>query len=169
MQVQPVASSQGLGNNESLMAVTIVNLELVSRMSSNIVISQLSRALLNNQASVQSRFPELSGSDGAIRTVEGSITAIVNDLLLGQAMAQTVVSKSIDTAATQQEYKAIQIGETRFIYATTAIKGLLIFLVVFEVCRTRFWSFLPLIDFKDIPEYDSCRPVLVSRAGTHHQ
>jgi hypothetical protein len=126
------------------------NLDLIPRMSSNVVVSQLGNALKYNADNVNARTPGLSPSRLAERAVEDSVTAILDDLLVAQGAAQMAIFNTSTTENVEKHVKVVQVGTPRFSIAMLVINALLVVLVVFEAGRTRFWRHLPQFNFTNI-------------------
>jgi hypothetical protein len=150
IQVTPKSTFEEFEKTGSLISITMANLDLVSRMNSNMVVSQLGNALKYNLVNVNASTPGLSPSRLAERTVEDSVTAILDDLLVAQGAAQMAVFNTSTTTSVEKCFEAVQIGTARFSIAMLVINAVLVVLVISEASRTRFWHRLPSFNFTNI-------------------
>lgn len=94
-----------------------------------------------------------------------SITAMLDDILVGYASAQLMVGSSKNATSTftpmTVQQQAIRLGQASYIYAVAALNILILVLVVGEAVRTRLWDDLPEFDYLDL----RCVVVGASRGG----
>lgn len=150
IQVMPDSTAEEFEPSGSLISITMANLGLISRMSSNVVASQLGNAVKYNTVNVNARSPGLSRTGLAERALEDSVTAIIDDLLVAQGSAQMAIFNHSTPRTVEKYFKAVQVGKARFSTAMVMINILLVLLFISEACRTTFWLRLPSFNFTNI-------------------
>lgn len=134
----------------SLQEVIMANLDIISRMSSNIAVSTLGEALFANAYTVRDNHPEMSYNDTLARGAENMITAIIDDLLVAEATKQITINNSTSLAGVRKRFDAVRIGSSWLIYISLGVNIALWLLLCIEAVRTRVWRNLPGFNFADL-------------------
>ncbi|OQU97849.1 hypothetical protein CLAIMM_03728 [Cladophialophora immunda] len=91
-----------------------------------------------------------SSDSASLRGVENSITAMLDDILVGYASAQLMIAKdSIEIPATVS-LSAIRFGKSVYVYVNIAINVLVLLLVAEEAARSRGWKNLATFDYTNL-------------------
>jgi hypothetical protein len=78
-----------------------------------------------------------------------SVTAMIDDILVGYASAQLMVASDTQTVPTLVGSQALRLGQGTYIIAITIFNGLIVLLVLEEAIRTRGWKGLVDFDYMD--------------------
>ena len=145
---------------------TVLSVDLLSRISSNIGVSALGDPIVKNAEAYAAR-ENMSEEDAMLPALEASIEAIVDDLLVAFGSAQLGIADSYSPEAhTMTElwgtYQGIKIGSDLYIFASLAINFSLILLAIYEAFRTGLWQKLTAFNFMDTQSL----VVATSKGGT---
>ena len=151
----------------SLQTAVMANLDLISRMSSNIGISSLGAALAANSAAMNASHPGMAKDEIYLRAGENMIAALVDDLLVAEASRQMIIGKSSVAAPVYKRFDAIRLGLPRFIYISLAINITLVLIVLAESLRTQAWHHLPAFNITNLQSVIAAALLSPSRYPIH--
>lgn len=145
---------QDIETTGDLMFNTVISLDLLSRISSNIGVSSLGDSILKNRDAYAAR-QGTSTADAKLPALEDSIQAMTDDLLVAFGAAQLGIAaeysqEASTTTSLWGTHKGIQIGNTSYIIASLVISVALLFISVYEAARTRLWRQVTVFSFDDI-------------------
>ena len=152
MTVTPLPNATTSFDPTGILARTVTaDLDLISRISSNLVVSTLGTAVgFNQQHLVNSQpdllLPDASRSSGTV-ALEIFLTSLLDDFLVARGTEQLAYYRNTTTAAVTRHFPAEKIGSATFHYYQFAISMLLFLGVAVEALRTRFWRSLPPFNF----------------------
>ncbi|CZR62827.1 uncharacterized protein PAC_12724 [Phialocephala subalpina] len=153
IEVSPVTTNSTPTNIEptgNLTTNAFLALNVLSQISSNNAISVLGNAVTFNQPNGAARYPLINAEQVTTRSLEDSLIAIIDDLLVAFGAAQTVEITTPLNVPLSATYSAIRIGSNKYIFATLGINLVLLALVAIEAYRTRLWSKMTKFNFRDI-------------------
>ena len=150
INVTPKGPYADFEHTGSLQKVIMANLDLLSRMSSNIGVSSLGVALNTNSGAMSANYPTMASEDTPARGAENLISALVDDLLVAEASKQMTINSGSNATQVQKQFDAVSLGPPRFIYISLAINVALVLLVLAETLRTNAWQRLPAFNFTDL-------------------
>ena len=144
---------QDIETTGDLMFNTVISLDLLSRISSNIGVSALGDPILKNRDAYAARHGT-STADAKLPALEDSIQAMMDDLLVAFGAVQLGIAaeysqEAFTTTSLWGTYKGIQIGSTSYIFASLVISVALLFIFVCEAARTRLWRQVIIFSFDD--------------------
>ena len=152
--VTPLSKVSEIDLTGHLSHVASRQLELISNDQTNLYQSLLGNSLLASIAdyniSMSNESHSLSEATSTLAGLENSITAMLDDILVGYASAQLVVGKDYTNTSITIEQEAIRLGEGVYIYAVAALNVLALLLVIGEAVRTRLWNDLIEFDYLDL-------------------
>jgi hypothetical protein len=125
-----------------------LGLEVISRTAGQYLESILGHALRQNSIVLYDGQESLANI--SLRGMEESVTALLDDLLVSYAQAQTALIKEYTTTPLEATYSAVRIGSDKYIYLTLGSCCLVLLLAVIEALRTRLWRDLARFDFTDV-------------------
>ncbi|KAJ9614651.1 hypothetical protein H2200_002788 [Cladophialophora chaetospira] len=135
----------------SMQEVVMANIDLISRMSSNVGVSALGVALWDNANTVNASYSNMADNEVLAWGAENMIKALVDDLLGAEASQQMAFSNNGTTAVpVRKVFKAVRLGSPRFIYLALGINIALVLLVAVETIRTRAWRGLTAFNFTNL-------------------
>jgi hypothetical protein len=150
ISVTPSGPHADFDRTGSLQTAVMANLDLISRMSSNIGISSLGVALGTNSAAMNASHPGMPEDEIHLRATENMIAALVDDLLVAEASRQMIIDNSSVAAPVYKQFDAIRLGSPPFIYISLAINITLVFIVLAESFRTKAWHHLPAFNITNL-------------------
>ena len=81
--------------------------------------------------------------------IASSMTAMIDDILIGFASAQIKVRKDTDEVGARFSVPAVEFGQEKYIYAVFVVNTVILLLVVLQACYTGLWRELPAFDCLD--------------------
>ncbi|KAG0646938.1 hypothetical protein D0Z07_6472 [Hyphodiscus hymeniophilus] len=153
----------------SLQTAVMTNLDLISRMSSNIGISTLGTVLSANSAAMNASNPGMIEDEIYLRAGENMIAALVDDLLVAEASRQMIIDNSSVAVPVNKQFNAIRLGSPRFIYLSLAINIVLVFIVLAEAFRTKAWHHLPAFNITNLQSVIDAALLSPSRGPIHEE
>ena len=153
----------------SLQTAVMTNLDLISRMSSNIGISTLGAVLNANSAAMMASNPGMMKHEIYLRAGENMIAALVDDLLVAEASRQMIIDNSSVAAPVDKQFDAIRLGSPRYIYISLGINIILVFMVMTEAFRTKAWHHLPAFNITNLQNVINAALLSPSRGSIHDE
>jgi hypothetical protein len=150
ISVSPSGPHADFDQTGSLQTAVMANLDLISRMSSNIGISSLGAALVANSVAMNASHPGMTEDEIYLRAGENMIAALVDDLLVAEASRQMIIHNSSVAAPVYKKFDAIRLGSPRLIYISLAINITLVIIVLAESFRTKAWHHLPAFNITNL-------------------
>jgi hypothetical protein len=124
-----------------------MDLNLLSRTSSNIAISTLGTAIIYNILNVNATQPGLTPTLLNSAALEIFIASLLDDLLVARATKQMIIYQNYTSVSVSSLFPAAVIGTSPFHYAQLAISIVLAGIYITEAIRTHFWAALPRFNF----------------------
>ena len=84
--------------------------------------------------------------------MEASFSAVLDDLLLGEAAAQLALNQISSTVDVAKDFDEIQTGSLRYIIIALVVNSVLIIILLLEAVRTRVWRALPFFNPTNIKD-----------------
>jgi len=169
IDVAPRNSTTHFERTGTLKKVIMANLDLISRMSSNIGISSLGAALGNNANVLNASYPNMTPNETYRRGAENMIGALIDDLLVGEATKQMIVNGSIRAVPVYKQFDAVRLGSPRFIYISMATNILLVLIVLVEAFRTKAWHNLPTFNITNLQSVIAAALLSPSSRHSHRE
>ena len=126
------------------------NVEALSRFAGQTTISSLGDPIIFNSVMVKFQYPDRNASFVYPQALADSVTAIIDDLLIAYAQAQTVLFRNATTTPITARFDAIRIGSDKYIFSVLASTVLILLIVVTGMTWTRFYRDLDRFDFTDV-------------------
>ncbi|KAK5692397.1 hypothetical protein LTR97_010705 [Elasticomyces elasticus] len=129
-------------------AINSVN--LLSRMSSSLYTSVLGDALARNLVSVVDPTDSANTTSNALRSLEDSFSAVLDDILGAYGAAQIILGRDTDVVSVIPTGRTTRIGDPIYIYLAAGLTGLVLLVQLVEIVRTRCWSGLVILNIFDV-------------------
>ena len=147
MTVTPLRNATTFDPVGTLAKVVTADVDLLSRINSNLVVSTIGTALADSRRNLNVSQPGLPRARLTTLTLEVFITSLVDDFLVARGTEQLILyKKTVATNATRY-FPAEKIGSGTFHYIQFTISTFLFLGVVVEALRTHFWRLLPQFNF----------------------
>ena len=152
--VTPLTKVPEIESTGNLSHVATRQLELISNDQTNLYQSLLWNSFRASIGDYNISMSNHSGSlTEAASTLEGlknSVTAMLDDILVGYASAQLMVGKDFTNTTVTVQQQAITLGQVQYVYAVLILTTLILLLVVSEAFRTWMWKSLVHFDYMDL-------------------
>ncbi|MCJ1457310.1 hypothetical protein MMC28_007677 [Mycoblastus sanguinarius] len=89
-------------------------------------------------------------TEQTLRRVQDSLTSMLDNTLLAFSSAQLMIPRDVYSVSVSLSSSAVRIGESRYIYAVSAVNFVIILLSLIELIRTRVWKGLSRFNFTDV-------------------
>ena len=169
ISVTPSDSQTGFDPTGSLQTAVMSNLDLISRISSNIGISTLGAVLNTNAAAMKANNPGMIEDEIFLRAGENMVTALIDDLLVAEASRQMIIDNSSVAAPVDKKFDAIRLGSPQYIYISLAINIILVCIVLVEAFRTEAWYHLPAFNITNLQSVINTALLSPSRGPMHNE
>ncbi|SLM34222.1 hypothetical protein LPUS_02957 [Lasallia pustulata] len=108
------------------------------------------RTFVEQSSANNSNTPSPDSTTITLKGIENSITAMIDDILVGYASAQLMIADDLVETSATVSLSAIGFGKSIYIYINFAISTLVLLLVAEEAIRTKGWRDLPAFDYTDL-------------------
>jgi hypothetical protein len=133
----------------SLKALIFQDLDTLSRIAGNNVISELGSAILDNVRTVNGNQPTLTDGRATEVGLENSIMAIIDDLLVLRGAIQMAYYKNSAKVETTQTIAGVKVGTSTLHTVQLVVNIILLLITVVEMTRTRSWAGMPTWDYNN--------------------
>lgn len=147
MSVLPVVERAIFDPSGTLAQAVVMDLDLLSRTSSNIGVSTIGTAVLYNLLTVNATSPGLPSDRLDALAPEVFVESLLDDLLVARVTEQMIIYQNHTAVVVEALFPAIMIGTPPFHYAQLIVSVLLTAVYIAEAVRTRFWADLPKFNF----------------------
>lgn len=154
--IQVILSSSGGSTTDieptGLLAMNIFNnLELMSRIAGNNVVSTLGVVMSNNLRIAQGIYAaSLTEEEVTLRAMEESLEVMLDNVLIGYGSAELATFSNSQPANVTGLFNAVRVGSDKYTFAVLGVSVLVLVLVLEELARTRFWTGMPEFDFSNV-------------------
>ena len=90
-----------------------------------------------------------SKAPGNLPGITNSMTAMIDDVLIGFASAQIMVSHETLLVPAQSYVPAVEFGEEKYVYAIFVVNIIVVLFVIAQAAVTRLWRHMPVFDCLD--------------------
>jgi hypothetical protein len=154
-----LASTPDIDPSNNLTHVVARQIELYSNDLTNIYQSVIGNALNSsisdlqsfiNQEIMNSSTSSWSPSNITLTAIENSITAMLDDILVGYASAQLMIANDSAEVPAIITVPAVYFGKSIYIYLVIGINMFVLLLVIEEAIRTKGWKDSSAFDYADL-------------------
>ncbi|KAH0536094.1 hypothetical protein FGG08_006999 [Glutinoglossum americanum] len=151
--VAKVPGGADIDPSRNLTYVTMRQLEIISNDQTSfyrsVVGDTLNASIANYKTSMANSKNRPSEAEATLAGLTNSVTALIDDILVGYASAQLMVGNFSTGTSVSVKTNAVQFGSSVYIYAVLTVNILIIILVTVEAIRTRGWRGLLPFDYAD--------------------